>query len=262
MWKMISIVVLGSMISIVSTATLQVSAETVRLTNGEWPPFTSEKALQYHGIISRIVTEAFASEGITVEYGFYPWKRSLMYAKDGDWDGSIGWAQGREDLLPDFYFSSPTNSIPKALFSLKEKPVIWNLTEDLKGKQIGVTASYFYGEPFERARQSGIFSVQEVTADEQNLKKLLGGRFDAFAMEIDTALYLMQTILSSEDAAKIMYHPKILVETFQCVIFPKKLGRSAHLVEAFNRGLQRLKDSGKYDRYITESRQGLYLIKK
>jgi polar amino acid transport system substrate-binding protein len=261
MWKIRSTVMLGSIISILSVATLQVSAETIRLTNGECPPFTSENALKHHGIISRIVTDAFALEGITVEYGFFPWKRALQYAKDGDWDGSIGWAQGRADLLPDFYFSNPMISIPKALFSLKNKPVIWNTIEDLKGKRIGITASYFYGEAFEHAKQTGTFIVDEVSYDEFNLKKLLAGRFDAFAMEIDTALYLMQTTLPPEEAAKIMYHSQLLVESFQCVIFSKKLEKSTRLAEVFNRGLKRLKDSGRYDQYITESRQGLYLKK-
>jgi polar amino acid transport system substrate-binding protein len=254
----VMVVILISVV-IVSIATSQVSGETIRLTNGEWSPFTSEKKLQYHGILSRIVTEAFALEGVKVEYGFYPWKRSLHYAKSGDWDGSIGWAAGRADLIPDFVFSNPTITIPKYLFSLKDKSVRWNTMDDLQGKKIGVAASYFYGEAFERAKQKGIFTVQEVPKDELNIKKLLSGRFDAFAMEIDTALYLMQTALSPEDTAKIMYDPHILLESQQCVIFSKKHERSSHFVEVFNRGLQRLKESGKYDQYITESRQGKYL---
>ena len=262
MWKMKKIAMFGSLISMVVMATGQAAAETVRLTNGEWPPFTSEKELQYYGILSRIVTEAFALEGITVEYGFYPWKRALVYAKDGDWDGSIGWAQGRADLTPDFLFSDPIIVIPKAIFSLKSKPVTWNTMNDLQGKTIGVTAGYMYGEALEQARQAGKLKVEEVTRDEQNLKKLFAGRFDAFAMEIDTALYLLQTKFTPEEAAQIMYHPTILVEAPQCIIFSKTLAKSARLVEVLNRGLQRLKESGKYDQYITESRQGQYLITK
>ncbi len=41
--------------------------ETIRLTNGEWIPFLSED-LKHYGVISRIVKEAFALEGMKVEY--------------------------------------------------------------------------------------------------------------------------------------------------------------------------------------------------
>ncbi len=50
-------------------------AETLRITNGEWPPFTSQH-LPHGGPLSRTVAEAFKQAGIKVEYGFFPWKRS------------------------------------------------------------------------------------------------------------------------------------------------------------------------------------------
>lgn len=237
-----------------------IQAETIRLTSGEWPPFTSEHSLKYNGLLSRIVTEAFALEGIRVEFGYFPWKRSLRLAREGKWDGSIGWAIERSDLAEDFYLSTATNSVPKALFSLKKSPVIWQTMDDLKGKQIGVTDGYFYGDMFEQAKRSGAFQTQVVTQDEHNLSKLLGGRFDAFAMELDTGLFLIHKTLTPQQAAKITYHPKLLVETFQSVVFPKKLEKSERLVKTFNRGLARLKASGKYDQYFRESRQSLYLL--
>lgn len=75
--------------------------ETVRLTNGEWAPYFSEK-LKYYGIGSRIVTEAFSLEGIRVIYGFYPWKRALKLAEAGEWDGAVGW-ETNPDREPYFY---------------------------------------------------------------------------------------------------------------------------------------------------------------
>ena len=56
------------------------AAEDIRLTNGEWPPFTS-KEFQHGGVMSRIVTEAFAAEGVTVQYEYVPWKRAYAAAK-------------------------------------------------------------------------------------------------------------------------------------------------------------------------------------
>jgi len=56
-------------------STFSWAGEAIRLTTGEFVPFTS-KSLKYNGVISRIVTEAFALEGGEVEYGWYPWKRA------------------------------------------------------------------------------------------------------------------------------------------------------------------------------------------
>jgi polar amino acid transport system substrate-binding protein len=236
-------------------------AETVRLTNGEWPPFQSENGLKYHGVLSRIVTEAFASEGISVEYGFFPWKRAINYAREAKWDGSFAWAYERPDFKPDFYFSNPIVTVPKAIFHLKSKPLEWKTVDDLKGLRIGVTAGFTYGEAFDRAVKEGKITVEEVALDEQNIRKLLAGRFDAFAMEIDVAMYLMQTSLLPKEADLITYHPNLLMEARMSVIFPKTSEKSPHLVETLNRGLQKLKDSGKLDQYLMESRQGKYIIR-
>lgn len=66
------------------------AAESVRLTNGEWPPYLGER-LPHHGVASRIVAEAFALEGIEVRWEFHPWARSLKMAGQGERDGSAVW---------------------------------------------------------------------------------------------------------------------------------------------------------------------------
>lgn len=237
------------------------ASETIRLTNGDWLPFQSEKTLLHHGVISRIATEAFASEGITVQYGFFPWKRARLYSERGEWDGSLAWAQRRPDFVPHFLFSDPILTVPKTLFFLMSRPVKWDSVQDLRGLRIGITAGYTYGDEFDRAARDGVFTVEEVTRDEQNLRKLLKGRLDAVAMEIDVALFHMQTALTPSEAEKISRGDKLLMEAPMCAVFPKCLEKSPRLVEALNRGLARLRESGLLEQYIRESREGRYLIK-
>ncbi len=68
---------------------------TIRITNGEWEPYLSEHCYKY-GLASHIVSEAFRLEGINVEWGFFPWKRSYEWAKDGSWDASAVWWPTKE----------------------------------------------------------------------------------------------------------------------------------------------------------------------
>ncbi|HBZ95012.1 MAG TPA: amino acid ABC transporter substrate-binding protein, partial [Pseudomonas sp.] len=47
------------------------AAEQVRLTNGELPPCQGER-LPHQGVASRIIAEAFALQGIDVQWEFHP----------------------------------------------------------------------------------------------------------------------------------------------------------------------------------------------
>jgi polar amino acid transport system substrate-binding protein len=224
-------------------------AETVRLANGEWPPFTSER-LPYGGPLSRIVSEAFALEGVNVEYGYFPWKRAYELAKTGKWDGSVGWAHNSRHLQ-DFRLSTPVIVVDKALFHLKSTPFDWKKIDDLSRWRVGATAGYSYGAEWDHAVKSGLLNVDEVTVDEQNIRKLLLKRIDVVAMEIDVANYLIRTTFSSAEAERITHHPLLVAQAYICLALSRQLEKTPGLLERFNRGLQRLKDSGKYDEYIS-----------
>lgn len=231
--------------------------EVVRLANGEWPPFTSEQ-LKHDGVYSHIVSEAFALEGVKVEYGFFPWKRSYIYTQEGDWDGSLTWAR-TPDKEQEVFFSDSVFHHTKVFFHLKDVPFDWNSIEDLKGFTIGVANEYTYGDEFDQAVKDGILTVESVPRDLQNIHKLLAGRFDIFPSDIDVVYELLQTNFSSEDIARVTHHPKPIQETGTCVIFTKvPPERSQHLLELFNSGLKKLKESGRYDQMLEASRRGEY----
>lgn len=51
--------------------------EVVRITAGEWPPYLGSD-LPHFGIAGRIITEAFATQGITVEMTFFPFANRIQ----------------------------------------------------------------------------------------------------------------------------------------------------------------------------------------
>jgi polar amino acid transport system substrate-binding protein len=133
--------------------------DTIRITNGEWPPYLSEH-LKHYGLASRIITEAFALEGVKVSYGFFPWKRSFILAQNGEWDGTAVWfkSPGREQ---DFYISDPVIEASYVFFHLKSRRFDWNDVDSLKPYTIGATLEYNYGEAFEQAEKNGLINVQD-----------------------------------------------------------------------------------------------------
>ncbi|MDM8515059.1 hypothetical protein QUF76_02580 [Desulfobacterales bacterium HSG16] len=94
-----------------------------RLASGEWIPFTS-KHLKHYGVSNHIVKEAFILVGVKVEFGFFPWARSLMLTKRGKWDGTGFWSPNTEwqDTL---YGSDPIGEIKFVFFHRKDYPFDW-----------------------------------------------------------------------------------------------------------------------------------------
>lgn len=230
--------------------------ETIRLTTGEFPPFTSQN-LKYNGVINRIVSAAFALEGITVEYGWYPWKRAYSQARDGNWNGS-SYFKKTPEREKDFIFSDRLTSSYYVFFHKKEYDFNWSSLQDLNGIPVGGTLGYFYEEIFSPLEKSGELDVQWANNDEANLGKLLKGRIRVFPSNLDATYYLLNKKFQNSEAKEITFHPKSLSESDSYLILSKKMERNKHYMKLFNRGLKRLIDSGEYDQYFAESRRGEY----
>lgn len=235
---------------LLSVASALFAEQTVRLTNGEWPPYTSE-SLPHGGLITHLVTAAFAQEGIEARYGYFPWKRAYAYGKNGEWDGTVGWAP-TGDRFVDYHFSEPIVYIDSALFHLKRVPFDWTTIDDLQRWRIGAGAGYSYGKQWDRAVASGRLVIDEAANDATNLDKLLHGRVDAIAMQIDVADYLMRQ-LTPQEAAQIVRHPRLLVRGPACLAVSRQQPGALELIARFNRGLRRLKESGAYAAIVAEA---------
>lgn len=235
----------------------------VKIATEEYPPYTS-KNLKHNGIDCHIIREAFALEGVDVVFRFYPGARAYMMAKSGQADATVPWAKrkGRED---DFYFSDALiASDTEHFYFLKGTSFDWDPTEQdynhLKGLRIGAVISYNYGEEFQTAEESGLIHVERVSTVEQNFKKLLLGKVDLVICQNRVGMHILQTKFTKNDIKKINHHPQNsdAVE-YDYLLFTKKKKTSHNFLELFNKGLKKLKSSGKYDQYLTDLSEGKYL---
>lgn len=136
--------------------------ETIRLTNGEWPPYLSEHTYN-NGFASDVVRQAFKAVDIEVEYGFFPWRRSYHYAKTGQgleeevWHGTIVWiyTDERAEL---FHYSDLVQEDRYVLFAKKENAGQYQSFEGLHGAIIGATAHTSY-PVFEEAQSKGLLTI-------------------------------------------------------------------------------------------------------
>ena len=240
-------------------ATHSFAEETIRIAIGEWPPFMS-KDLKHYGILTHIVTESYALEGYKTEYGFFPWARAKVYAEEGTWDCSAGWAKTAVRLKK-FIYSDSIMKNSNVFFHLKSFKFDWNTMDDLKGIPIGSTIEYYYGDAFMEAEKSKQILVQRAPSDELNFRKLLKGRIKLFTAGVDVGYSLLQKKFTPEENQLITHHSRPTNVDDLHLIFSNKNERNLQLIKVFNKGLKKLRKSGKYDQMIAASRRGEYLNK-
>jgi len=229
--------------------------EHVRLTNGEWAPYLSER-LPHHGAASHIVKEAFAAVGIKTQYGFFPWKRSYKLAREGKWDGTLVWVHTPE-RAKDFYYTDVVIAEVEYLFHLKEKRLSWQTVEDLKGLSIGATLHTVY-PPIEHAEAQGLLRIERSGNYDNLYRRLLSHRIDAIPQVSQVGNYYLRTTLSPEDREKITYAKTVLQERRYHVILSKVPKSNRALIILFNKGLATIRANGVYESIIKSLDSGGY----
>jgi len=222
--------------------------ESISIATGEWSPFVSE-SLSHGGFMSRIVTEAFALEGIAVKWGFFPWARAMLYAKNGKWHATSAWAIN-ESREKDFWYSDPIVVDRTVFFHRKDKIVQWQEMDDLQDLKVGTTTSYYYGEAFNNALLSGLLLVEEVPVEEMNFKKLQRGKIDILPSNLYVGYSIIKKLFTTEVTEQITHSPVTLTAQPLRLLFSKKIAENRYFLNKFNAGLKKLKLSGKIDLYI------------
>ena len=234
------------------------AGETVRITTGEFPPYVSRN-LKHQGLVTRIVREAFHMVDINARFSFFPWKRSKSLAKMGAWDACSFWAR-MPSIERDFYVSDTLVEGPLVFFYSKKTDFDWQGVEDLKGYRIGGVLGNVYGPAIAGADKAGEINIYRLPNEKEALKLLINGGIEIFPVNREAGFYLLHKNFSRKRFRHITYHPKPIRISDYGLIFSKKLEKNIKLVKRFNTGLEKLKESGKYQRYPKESREGAYII--
>lgn len=233
------------------------AAPVLRISTGEWDPYMSEN-LKHYGVTNRIITEAFALMNVKVEYGFFPWARAMEFIHSGEWDASSAWFYTTE-RAQNFLYSDPVIENKQVFFHLKRFDFDWKTFADLKGIPIGATIGYTYGEEFDLAEKQGQLLVERIPTDELNFRKLVLGHIKLFPIDIEVGYKILQKSFKPEEAQLISHHPKPSIAQPLHLLFSKKVERNQKMQALFNEGLKQLRQIGKYQQYLEESRQGMYI---
>ncbi|MDE1462493.1 substrate-binding periplasmic protein [Spartinivicinus poritis] len=230
--------------------------EIIRIASGEWPPFLSQHYNEY-GAGSHIVTEAFALEGIKVAYIFYPWKRSMETARDGNVDATLLWSKN-EERAKHFLFSDPVLTLRHVFFHRKDLQFDWRDIDDLKQYKIGVTRGYFYGEQIQEAIENSLIDTEVGNTDIINFKKLIANRIQLFIVEPEVGYELLAKNFSESDRKLLTNHHRAIQERQWHLLISNKVSQAEEWLERFNKGLAKLKSQGTIDKIMEDVIMGQY----
>ncbi len=231
------------------------AAEDITLANGEWLPLLSEQ-LPGKGVLSRVVSEAFALEGVKVHYVFRPWPRALAEAQSGIAQGTLVWSKGApySARSRNFVYSDIVFEGKSVFFQRRGFAFSWRSYADLAKYRIGGVLGYEYdfeGTPGVR--------IDRAPTEELSMRKLLAGRFDLYPTVREVGLYTLHTRFSPQEAARIRQAPGPAYNlTRYHLLLPRRLASTPHTLALFNRGLRRLKESGRYGALMADLEAGRY----
>lgn len=230
------------------------AADSVRITTGEWAPYTSH-TLPNDGLLSEIARAAFADQGITMTLAFFPWGRADQLSKSGEWDGTIAYAKNR-DREKYFLFSDPLYVGKYVLFHLKKHPLEWNTLADLKDVPMASTIAFGgMGQEFLDAEKAGQLKVERLPSDVQSFNMLFNDRVRAVPSDLEVGLFLIKKNFPNE-MNRVTYSSHPIKNSEYRLVISKKNPHAAKLIESFNKGLKNLKTSGRYKKILNKWKTG------
>ena len=200
------------------TITTVCMAETLEFVFSDFPPFECIENGFPAGINKEIIEEACRRLDITPVFRQLPWKRALLYAKEGKADAVFSLFINDERIR---YYSFPEeniNTVRMVLITDRESTIEINKLEDLKGKKTGVYLGSSYGDKFDRA--DWIIKEPAHTNDSL-LRKQDAGRTDVAVIDERVAEYWCRKI-GMEDRFRILRF--IVTENPTYVAFSKAKG--------------------------------------
>lgn len=257
-FRLIAVALLAAVIGVAET--FAEPQRSIRITTGEWPPYTSA-TMPFYGLASHIVTEAFAEVDVVTDYGFFPWTRAMKLARDGHWDGTSIWFDTHE-RRERFFYSDPIITATNSFFFLVNSKFDWEDFQDLKNLRVGGTLEYSYGKEFDMAEEAGVFHTQRSRSDEAGLRNLLKSRIDVFPGELIVTYEQIEANFSPQEAALITHHPRPISVQPLYLLLSKSVPENEKMLELFNEGLRRLKERGRYGQIMAETLSGKRAVRR
>ena len=162
-----------------------------------------------------------------------------MARQDIGYDGYFPEYASRE-LEKEFMFSNPFGESPLGFVERRDEPVAWGALEDLAELKIGTVLGYVNTDEFDSLAAAGVLSVETVTSDLLNVRKVAAGRLRLAVIDRHVLAWLLENDDSvSPYAGQLQFSGRALEIKPLFVCF-RRGERGEELAAVFNEGLGRI----------------------
>ena len=224
-------------------------ADELKLTTGEYPPFTSEH-IPGGGVVSEIVELVIMEMGHEFVVDYLPWKRGYILSKKGKYVATYPYllTKERED---EFLYSAPIIEWESKVYVRRDSGIEYNSSLDLLG--LRECLPHHYGGLPELDKLHAAGSIKRVSTPyiKSCWLMILNGRADFFVEDVFVADIFRREVLA-ERSNEVVELQKTISTDYGHIIFPKGFDQSEELVAGFNDTLAKLSERGEIAR-IKES---------
>jgi len=238
-----------ALLVICSFSIIYTSAQNV-LTIGtnDLPPYIETNTKS--GLLIDLLSEVGREMNVKIDFVFLPWVRCEEELKDGKVWGIMPYVKTPEREAA-FVFSDPL-IMKRTLFFYysrdQKKKINYTKFSDLKNYNIGGIKGYFYENWFSDAG----LNVEYTASEEQNIRKLYGGRIDITPAGDITGWYIIKKIFPKEEANNFHTIEKPLDEGNIYIIVRRDDIEGLKQLKLFNEAMKRVKEEPIYSKIISE----------
>ena len=235
----------AALLSLLMATTVQ--AERLRLVTGDdYAPFTGQR-LPGQGLLTQLVRAVLAEQGLDSTLDWLPWNRGYLQTLRGDYDATFPYVRSPQREA-EFLYSAPLYVAEQHLFSLAGEPIELADLAQLAGLRLCYPLGWQPAAAIQALIDQGRLLRHSPQGLSECARLLLLGRDDLFIAD----LRLGESALRASGAARELFHrsTEVLGVSSLHLIVPRDHPRAVQLIETFDRGLDRLRERGEYQRLI------------
>jgi len=227
------------------------SAQVLELVTLQYPPYAYQAEGAVKGVAVDLIHEAFRRMKQPINISVVPWARAIYQIEKGTSDAIFTIYKTKERVLFADYANEVLIAQSMTLFVRKDSPIVFDgQLSHLAQYRFGVVRKVSYGDIFDQAVASGQLLPPDIAnIGEQNVLKLLQGRFDILVSNKLGALHILQEMGQLENVR--MLSPEIEVIP-SYIAFAKKNNLQV-IRDQFDTILREMKRDGSYAKIVNRS---------
>ncbi len=245
LWRVGVSLLVGAVLSLAVGLPVHAQTRITLVGEDDWYPYSADRNGQLRGLAVDLITAAYKSVGVAVDFKIMPYARCMSTVKSGH---ELGCFDSSRDptLTPDYLFHDvPLFNAVIGIYARSESRETGLTAAQLSGRRVGVTNGYTYGDAVEMDKT---ILKDMARSDLLNLRKLIAGRTEYSVVYTRVMDHLR--VAHADEFQGRFKQVGIASETGLFVTFSRSRNEAPRLAKLLDDGLRQLHKSREYERIV------------